>query len=51
MPRLFEENGFVDAAGTVLPLSEFKLFTDLENGNEIDPSARKFIHGPGAPLF
>ena len=35
MPRLFEENGFVDAAGTVLPLSEFKLFTDLENGNEI----------------
>ena len=36
MPRLFEENGFINAEGYVLPLSEFKLFTDLKGGDKID---------------
>ena len=36
MSRLFEKNGFVNAEGMVLPLSDFKLFTDLPNGNVID---------------
>lgn len=36
MPRLFEKNGFTDANGKVLPYSEFKLFTDLPNGDKID---------------
>ena len=36
MSRLFEENGFVNAEGMVLSLSDFKLFTDLPNGNAID---------------
>ena len=35
MPRLFEENGFVSGAGAVLPLSEFRLFRDLPNGDKI----------------
>lgn len=43
MPRLFEENGFVNAAGTVLPLSQFKLFTDLENGNVIEERYKESI--------
>ena len=35
MPRLFEENGFVSADGIVLSLSEFRLFSDLPEGNSI----------------
>ena len=41
MPRLFEENGFINAQGKVLPLSQFKLFTDLEKvANAIRGAAR-----------
>ena len=36
MPRLFEENGYVSGSGIVLPLSEFRLFTDLPNGDKIE---------------
>ena len=36
MERLFEKNGYTDATGIVLPISEFKLFTDLPNGDTIE---------------
>ena len=51
MPRLFEENGFVDAKGAVLPLSEFKLFTDLPNGNVIDERYKADIIARGEKLL
>ena len=43
MARLFEQNGFTDAAGMVLPLSEFRLFTDLPNGNAIEERYKEGI--------
>ncbi len=36
MARLFEKNGFTNVDGRVLPLSEFRLFTDLPNGDTIE---------------
>ena len=32
MARLFENNGYTSAEGIVLPLSNFRLFTDLKLG-------------------
>ena len=41
MERLFEKNGYLNAEGKVLGLNEFKLFTDLKNGDVIEERFKK----------
>ena len=43
MPRLFEQNGFTDATGKVLPLEDFRLFTELQGEVKIDPRYHEAI--------
>ena len=41
MERLFEKNGYLNAEGKILGLNEFKLFTDLKNGDVIEERFKK----------
>ena len=43
MARLFENNGFTNAKGMVLPLSDFRLFTDLPNSDTIEDRYKEGI--------
>ena len=43
MARLFEKNGYTSAEGIVLPLSDFRLFTDLPNSDTIEDRYKEGI--------
>ena len=51
MSRLFRENGFTTGEGITLPLSEFRLFSDLSRGAVIDERYHKKIIESAEPLL
>lgn len=51
MQRLFEKNGFVNAEGMVLPLSDFRLFRDLQDGDKIEDRYKAELVARAEPLI